>query len=248
MFERKRASSMMRIGIISWLAFVMLLWGGAFAFAQDSPAGSDKKPALEKKESADKSEKKENAPANAEEEEEDPLTKIFGEGGMDLTAGTITSDIDPETNELKTMHIVTGVKIISELMNVECDDLLIDMANQTMTAKGKIVNFKMNDVEGTCGRLTYDMESKRTLLEGKPKPLIRQKDAKGRITQTSANIITMVQNDKTNNVNWEGNVEFKVIPPAEEKKEKTGDEKQEAPQKIDAGSVSKIRAPSSEVK
>lgn len=230
---------MTKIRWITRLALLVLLCAsGAVVSAQD--AGDDKK--------SDEEETKSEASESAEEEEEDPLTKIFGEGGMDLNAGTISTDIDPATGEMKTMHIITGVKIVSELMNVECDDLLIDMANQKMIAKGKIVNFKMNDVEGTCGRLTYDMESKRTLLEGKPKPLIRQKDAKGRITQTSANIITMVQNDERNNVNWEGNVEFKVIPSPDAKKEKDGDAAKDGPQKIDSGSVSKIRSATSEVK
>lgn len=243
---------MMKIGLLS-LAWTLMLLSVSPAGAQDSPAPEKKPPAEsaapEKSAGKDASKDAPKEEAEAEDEEEqDPLTKIFGDDGMDLQAGEIHSDLDPETNELKSMHIITGVKIVSELMNVECDDLLIDMANQTMIAKGKIVNFKMNDVEGTCGRLTYDMESKRTLLEGKPKPLIRQKDAKGRITQTSANIITMVQNDKTNNVNWEGNVEFKVIPSPDEKKEKEGEGKKEGPQKIESGSSIKIRPPASDVK
>jgi len=230
---------MTKIRWITQLALLVLLCAsGAVVPAQD--AGDDKK-------SSDEDANTESADGAAEDEE-DPLTKIFGEGGMDLKAGTIDAEQDPVTGEMTSMHIITGVKIVSELMNVECDDLFIDMANQKMIAKGKVVNFMMNDVEGTCGRLTYDMESKRTLLEGKPKPLIRQKDAKGRITQTSANIITMVQNDERNNVNWEGNVEFKVIPSPDAKKEKDGESAKDAPQKIDGNSVSKIRSATSEVK
>ncbi len=190
------------------------------------------------------------AESSEEEVEEDPLVKVFGDGGLDLVADKITSTINPETNELQTMHIQGGVNVDSELMDLKCEDLLIDMEKQLMIAKGKVVDFKKDDVTGTCGRLTYDMESKKTLLEGKPKPFITQTDAKGRVSQTSADIITMVQTDKGNNVNWDGHVEFKVLPTEEKKEAKPGapaaEGEKEAPKKIEPGAGARLRSPSSD--
>ena len=155
------------------------------------------------------------APAAKEAPGQDPLTKIFGEGGMDLKCQRMESSMGDQSGELESMRMSGGVDIKSEQMDLKCDDLEIDMEKQMMVAKGKIVRFFQSEVEGTCGRLEYDIESGKTILTGTPKPSIIQKDASGTITQTSANTITIIQAESgRKEFLWEGDTEFKVLPNA----------------------------------
>lgn len=184
------------------------------------------------------------APAQEEEAESgDPLTDIFGEGGMDLKAERMESALNEETGELERMHIQGNVVIRSEAMNLDCEDLVIDMKKQLMVATGRLVKFDQAEVSGTCGRLTYNLETRETVLVGDPKPSILQKDASGRVTQTSARKITMTQTNGARHIGWEGDTEFKVLPAAPgEKKETAAGEKK--PVKIDTESVKELKSPS----
>lgn len=189
------------------------------------------------------------APVSAGAQEEtstdsgDPLTDIFGAGGMDLKAERMESALNEETGELERMHIQGNVVIRSEAMNLDCEDLVIDMRKQLMVATGRLVKFDQTEVSGTCGRLTYNLETRETVLVGDPKPSILQKDASGRVTQTSARKITMTQTNGARHIGWEGDTEFKVMPAAPaEKKETAGGEK--APVKIDNESVKELKSPS----
>lgn len=144
---------------------------------------------------------------------EDPLTKIFGDGGMELKCQRMESTMGEQSGELEYMRMRGGVDIKSEQMDLKCDELDIDMKKQKMVAKGKIVRFVQSEVEGTCGRLEYDIETGKTVLTGTPKPMIVQKDANGRITETSANTITIIQTEGgRRDIYWEGDTEFKVQP------------------------------------
>jgi hypothetical protein len=192
------------------------------------------------------------APASGWSQEEadagggDPLTSIFGEGGMDLKAERMESALNEETGELERMHIQGNVVIRSESMDLDCEDLVIDMKKQLMVATGKLVRFDQQDVSGTCGRLTYDLETKETVLVGDPKPSIIQKDASGRVTQTSANKITMTQTESKKHIGWEGDTEFKVLPPPKTEESKAADGGGQAPKpvKIDGGNVGELKTPS----
>ncbi len=180
---------------------------------------------------------------------EDPLTKIFGEGETKIVANKVTSELDPESNELKIMRMEGDINITSDELNIECDDLVIDMDKNEMIARGKIVKFSKQDTSGVCGRFTYEIEDKKTYLEGPPKPSIRQTDSNGRVTQTTAGKITMIQNDKVNSVNWDGKAEINILPTNEENKAKPAaapektEKKGETAQKIDSASTDKIRNP-----
>jgi hypothetical protein len=171
----------------------------------------------------------------------DPLTKIFGDGGMDLKAERMESALNEETGELERMRIQGEVVIRSEEMNLDCDDLIIDMTKQVMIATGRLVRFEQQDVSGTCGRMTYYFETGETILVGNPKPSIIQKDAAGRITQTSANKITMTQTEKARHIGWEGDTEFKVLPAPQAQKKESSAQGQAV--KIDRESVKDLKSP-----
>lgn len=189
--------------------------------------------------------KQADAGAPAVAEEEDPLAKIFGEGGMELKAlgenGGMTAEFDEETQEMTAMRIWGEIDLASELMNLACQEIQIDMVAQKMVAKGRVVNFRKDDLEGRCGLLTYDIETKKTFLSGDPKPLIRQQQTNGSTRQTSADNITIIRNEKSNNILWDGNPELSVIP-APAKKDSGGAEK---PKKIDGGTLREIPVRSS---
>lgn len=182
--------------------------------------------------------------------EQDPLTKIFGEGGMILNSDRMDSELNPETGEMKKMHIQGNVDIKSELMNLDCDDLLIDMESQVMNATGKIVRFVQEGIKGDCGKLTYNIETGKIVLEGTPKPFILQENANGSITRTTAKIITMTESGKGRSVNLEGDIEVEVVPAPASKKEvsandiKEQEKNEKKAKKIDKASVRKMRRPS----
>lgn len=189
------------------------------------------------------------APAWSQQEEEeagdgDPLTSIFGEGGMDLKAERMESALNEETGELERMHIQGDVVIRSEQMDLDCQDLVIDMRKQLMVATGELVRFDQKEVSGTCGRLTYNLETKETILVGDPKPVIIQKDASGRVTQTSANKITMTQTDEKRHIGWEGDTEFKVLPAQKTEDTSAADSGAPQPVKIDKENVGELKSPS----
>src|SRR5205823_6043132 len=56
---------------------------------------------------------------------EDPLVKVFGQGGMNLKAvgdgGGMNAEFNPDTQEMTTMHIWGKIDLTSELMNLQCD-------------------------------------------------------------------------------------------------------------------------------
>lgn len=189
-----------------------------------------------------------------EEAPQDPLTKIFGEGGMDLKCDRMDSELNAETGELNRMHIRGNVDIKSELMNLDCDDLVIDMETQIMNATGKLVRFVQEGINGDCGELTYNIETGKIVLEGKPKPFILQENPNGSITRTTANIITMTESGKGRSVNLEGDIEVEVVPAPksktdvssnDSKDEKDAMEKEKKPVKIDTVvGLRKMRRPS----
>lgn len=171
----------------------------------------------------------------------DPLVEIFGDGGMDLKAERMDSKLNQDTGEISTMRIQGGVDIESEMMDLECDDLVIDMDAQLMTATGRLVRFKQEEVRGTCGRLVFNIETGETVLTGTPKPSIIQEDATGRVTQTSANKITMVEGDAGRNIEWDGDAEFKILPAKTISSGEDG-ERTEA-KKVDSRNVKDLKAP-----
>lgn len=173
-----------------------------------------------------------------EEEVSDPLADIFGEEGMDLTADGFQAETDSETGEMTKMHVWGKVKLISELMDLDCEDLVIDMENQTLIATGAPVKFDKKDVGGECGKLHYDIEKKITSLTGRPKPTVRQGQVEGgAVQQTSAKTITIVEKENKSSITCDGDAEFKVLP-AQKKKTDGGGEPQK-PNRVDK----KSRAP-----
>lgn len=181
-----------------------------------------------------------NGPAETPAASEDPLVKIFGEGGMNLKAdgGGMNATTNSETGEMVSMHIWGKVVLKSELMDLDCDDILIDMEKQNMIVTGAPVKFAKQDIDGTCGRLTYDIDSKKTYLTGKPKPYINQKQADGSSRVTSAREITMIQKEKFHNVMWEGDPEITVKPASAKKDDGKGPAKKA--EKIDGANTEKI--------
>ncbi len=169
--------------------------------------------------------------------QDDALSSIFGEGGVNLKAdGSLVFESDPETGDLKVMHVTKKVVLESDQLDLKCDDLRVDMVTQIMIAKGKPVVFELEGISGTCVRLTREMEGGKMILEGEPggtRPFIKQKDAEGWITTTRANKITVIQSDISNTVLYDG---FPEITRAQESKPKEK-KKSDKDEKKDPGKI-----------
>ncbi len=179
-------------------------------------------------------------PAPEEGAGSDPLADIFGEE-MTMKAGRMQMDFDPETGEMTVMQIEGAVDIVSQNMNLACDKLEIDMVKQIMIATGKLVDFEREDVKGRCGRLEYEIETKKTHFTGVPRPRVQQREKSGRITETVADRITMIQNKNKNNILWDGNAELRVLPSPSAPKAESAEKK--PAERIDNGSVGRLRSP-----
>ena len=174
-------------------------------------------------------------------ESDDPLSSIFGDQFELKAGGSVVAENNPETGELRSMRMIGGVVIKSENMDITCEDMYIDMERNIMIAKGKDGNameFTNGDTRGTCAVMNYDIETKKTVLEGssKTRPVVYQMDPDGSTQITEADKITLIENDEKSNVLWEGNVVIKRVSAPAPKKEETpsGDEKP-PPVRIDNG-------------
>lgn len=195
------------------------------------------------------------AEQNALGGQDDALSSIFGKGGVNLKAdGSLIFESDPETGELKLMHVTKNVVLESDQLDLKCDDLRVNMVTQIMIAKGHPVIFELEGISGACVRFTREMKGGKMILEGEPggaRPFIKQKDADGWITTTRANKITVIQTENSNTVLYDGFPEItrtqEVKPKAKKKSDKN--EKKD-PGKIngsaDLGKIPKpARAPQS---
>lgn len=226
------------------LALLLLAFGWVCESSGAQPSGSPKPkggPATTEKPAKSSSAKA--APKAAEKREEskddskeggddDPLAKIFGEGGFNMSAlsedSQLTMESDPATGDLRYLKVKKNVKIESETINLQCDDLVVDMAEgkRELVAVGGPVVFSNKDVSGECSRLVYNLDSKKMVLTGAgSRPWITQKKG-STVTKTSANIITVTQSESGSSVSLEGKPVISSMSPGKEKKEeKSGDEK-----------------------
>lgn len=180
-------------------------------------------------------------PAKTESGVSKAFGDLLGEGGGKITyKGEGGMSFDKDTGQPVNIRFTDTVTIKSDMMNLDCDDLEVDLVAQRLVAKGGLVKFSFEGVSGTCGRLTYDIEAKKTVLE--INPVINQRDENGGTSEIRAAKITITQIGKAPNIVMEGGGEINVesAPKVEAKKKL---EKKPA-QKIDNDSVGKIPSPS----
>lgn len=223
----------------SLTAALALALATSLASAQSGARPAPQKPAAKPAE----------APAPKKEEPksetpDDPLKKIFGEKGFNLKCENgISFEQDLSSGDMKFMRIKGNIDLKSELMNLKCEDIVIDNVKQEMTATAtasKPVDFAKDEIAGVCGKLIYDIEHKKTTLLGPPRPYIRQKDKNGNVTQTSSDTITIIETEKTRNVLLEGRSEINSVTPEEKKPEKGANGEKEPAQKIESGAAVRV--------
>lgn len=173
------------------------------------------------------------------------FSNVLGENGTIRYLGGMTMQMDENGNVIARLQ--KSVKVESDLFDLECDDLVVDQANQVLIAKASgIVKFTKNDakskVSGTCGKLTYYIDTKKTVLENGPK--VKQTAEDGSVTEMSADeVITMTQVGDQTNINTEGGGEIRFG--SGKKAESANGAKKNAPaEKIDDKSVRQIPSPS----
>lgn len=167
---------------------------------------------------------------------------ILGDNGTIDFDGSLNMVTDPETGELSMIKLTKGIVIRGDLMNLDCDDLVLDNAKQIMTAKGKLVHFDNGDVSGTCGRLVYDIEKKVTTLE--VNPVVNKKAEDGSITRLSGGTIILTQEGEATSVTIDKGGRITVSTEKKEAKASSGDKREKAAPKIVKKNVGTIRSPS----
>jgi lipopolysaccharide assembly outer membrane protein LptD (OstA) len=138
-----------------------------------------------------------------------------------------------------------GVQIEGDLLNLKCDDLVVDQSKQIMIAKGG-VDFVRKEgaqkIAGSCGKLTMYMDTKKTVLEINPH--VKQYSEDGSVTEMSeAEVITMTQTNGRTSVTTGGGGQ--IVLDSGKPSEGTDNKKKNAPaEKIDEKSVRQIPSPS----
>lgn len=169
------------------------------------------------------------------------LESVFG--AFNLTAESVLSESDSETGEPQLFVVRGNVVIISDRMNLICDEVTIDFANQTLLAKGEIVKFSKDGIEGECGVLRYLIDENKAILEGPHKPRIKQRSPDGKDSSSAADLITIIQGEKSNRIQLEGNVEISMDQTDPPPVNGAGDVKPPA-RKIDRATIgARIRKP-----
>lgn len=181
-------------------------------------------------------------PAKTESGVSKAFGDLLGEGGGKITyKGAGGMSFDKETGQPVSIRLMDSVSIKSDMMNLKCDDLEVNLVTQQLVAKGGLVEFEFEGASGTCGRLTYDIEAKKTVLEINPVVTARNENG-GTYEIRDSDKIIVTQVGNATNITTEGGGELNIesAPKAAEKKKL---EKKPA-QKIDNDSVGKIPSPS----
>lgn len=159
--------------------------------------------------------------------------EIFGDDGVIKYGDTLNIEMDRESGELRRIVLKKNIRIKADLMDLQCDELEVDNIRQIMIAKGN-VKFSKDDVDGVCGRLTYYIDTQKTVLE--INPVVNQKDEAGKTMTFSAEKITMDEDG----ISTEGGGEILLKSAPETKSSSPALPKETDGEKVDAKSVGKI--------
>lgn len=107
--------------------------------------------------------------------------KIFGKNfslTVEPTSGTLSYYFSESTNELESILAKRSVHLVSDIMELNCDELSFDTKSSKIKAVGSPIRIKQNKISAECGIFSYDPASGRSeLLES---PQIITQDEQGR--------------------------------------------------------------------
>lgn len=126
----------------------------------------------------------------AQKPQVNPAEEVFGKNfklTVDPTSGTLKSITSEKTNTLESIEAKKDVHVISDKLELFCDELYYDAKTQKYNASGKRVKIVEGTLTAFCGKFTYDHNL--GLSEFLINPEIIIKDEQGRKTITKGDRI-----------------------------------------------------------
>lgn len=126
----------------------------------------------------------------AQDSSNDSMGDLFGDGFDFDEIKADSVEYDPSG-----MVRLTGKVVIkSDQLDVECDELWKKVDSDKMIAIGKPVKIRNADIRAQCNKFTYDLKTKKSVLEEGTPNIIQRNN--GKVTKITADIITLFQNKK----------------------------------------------------
>ncbi|MBN1900452.1 hypothetical protein JW926_03900 [Candidatus Sumerlaeota bacterium] len=102
--------------------------------------------------------------------------KIFGKNfslTVDPTSGTLSYHFSESTNELESILAKRKVHLVSDLMELNCDELSYDGKTSKVKATGSPIRIIQNKISAECGVFSFDPVSGRSELLESPQIITR---------------------------------------------------------------------------
>ncbi len=109
---------------------------------------------------------------------------------VDENVGELIYTFDEVTKELESITAKRGVIFASEDMTLNSDEMDYITLNSSLVATGKRVVVRMGEMIITCQIFKYNPETQEGEFQGKP--IVYQRDAQGKVTETAGRIISVV--------------------------------------------------------
>lgn len=128
----------------------------------------------------------------------EPITLFPGTSSQDfalLCDGPFSSGMAPGSDQVTQLFMRRNVRVISDQMEIQCDVLAYDKARdeamKAWPAPDKRVDILYGGVRAECGYLEYYPDTGKAVL--RRRPVVHQKDPKGREFETAGNVIIMTR-------------------------------------------------------
>ncbi|HOE63877.1 MAG TPA: hypothetical protein PKW18_07880 [Candidatus Sumerlaeota bacterium] len=121
-----------------------------------------------------------------------PAEEVFGKNfklEVDETSGTLKYNFSEKTNALDSIEAVMNVHLVSDKLELLCDELYYDAKAQKINAKGKQVKIIQGMMTAICAQFLFDNQTGRSEFIGSPEITIQ--DEQGHKTTTKGDKITI---------------------------------------------------------
>lgn len=121
-----------------------------------------------------------------------PAEEVFGKNfklEVDETSGTLKYNFSEKTNALESIEAIKNVHLVSDKLELLCDELYYDAKAQKINAKGKKVKIIQGVMTAICTQFLFDNQTGRSEFLGSPEIIIE--DEQGHKTTTRGKKITI---------------------------------------------------------
>jgi hypothetical protein len=138
--------------------------------------------------------------AHAEKVAMDSAEKIFGKNfslTVEPTSGTLSYYFSETTNELESILAKKEVHLVSDIMELHCDELSFDTKSSKVKATGSPIRIKQNKISAECGIFSYDPVSGRSELLESPQIITQDEQNRKILTKGEKIFIERQKNGDT---------------------------------------------------